>query len=166
MKEKVYTIHNIWDMTIVEGIADYKGKPHLFCSLSPDNDESGFFSDRYQLTPLTANIFELEMQSWYYWLHWLDMWKKSIKIPHSNEYNKLREVNSYDQISIDSFFTQEEKEKAEENYQRKLIIDHYLNNSLSLPYQLKAEFHGTTDGTSKTEDLFVEWTDLLDRKIS
>lgn len=166
MKEKVHTIHQIWDMSIIDGVADYKGYPHRFFSLGTEDNESGFFSDRYELIPLTPEIFFIVMQCWQYWLHWLDLSNIGIKVPHSNEYAKLRKEYTFSEISLDNVnFTQEEKEKAENNYQRELILDDYLSNTKPVPFQVRAEFSGTTDGTSKTENLFVEWTDLLDRKI-
>jgi len=165
MKEKVHTIHQIWDMTIIDGVADYKGQPHQFFSLEPDKGEPGFFSDRYELIPLTAEIFTLVMQGWQYWLHWLEMNKKGIHIPHSRKYAEMRKELSYNQIVVEEPFTQVEKEKAEDNYQRKLIVEKYIKDTKCIPFQIRAEFIGTTDGTSKTEDLFVEWTDLLDKKI-
>lgn len=153
-------------MTIVEGIADYKGTHCHFCSLNPDKDETGFFSNRYKLIPLTTEIFDLEMKSWSYWLYWIDMSRKGIFIPHSNEYEKARKEVSYKQLSFDNpYFTQHEKEQAEQNYQRKLVIDNYLKTALPLPYQVKAKFQGSTDFSSETEKMFVEWTDLPGRKI-
>ncbi|MDU1891256.1 MAG: hypothetical protein E6767_11250 [Dysgonomonas sp.] len=166
MNEKVYTIPSIWDMTIVEGVADYKGVPHHFYCLNPDKGEDGFFSDRYKLIPLTSVIFELEMLSWSNWLHWLDMYRKGCRIPHSNEYEKERKIKPYDQVFFDNKnFTQEEKERAEQNFQWQLEIDKYLGITAPLSYQVKGIFSGSTDFSSKTEDLFVEWIDLKNRYI-
>ncbi|MFT3994580.1 MAG: hypothetical protein QM660_09755 [Dysgonomonas sp.] len=166
MKEKVYTIPSIWDMTILEGVADYKGYPHHFCILDPEDGEDGFFSDKYKLILLTYEIFDLEMKSWAHWLHWLDMSQKGIHIPHSVDYAKARKEISYEQVNFDNcHFTQQEKELAEQNYQSELIVKNYLRKAAPLPYQVKGVFQGSTDFSSKTENLFVEWFDLLERNI-
>lgn len=166
MKEKVYTIPSTWDMTIVEGVADYKGLPHHFYSLDTEGEEEGFFSDRYSLTPLTSDIFDLEMKSWSYWLRWLEMLKKGIHLPHSNDYSKLRKEKSYDEITFDNpHFTETEKKMAEQNYQWELTINNYLETTTPLPYQVRGNFQGSTDFSSKTENLLVQWKDLLNKPL-
>ncbi len=54
--ERIYAITNFYDVPR-EGIADYRGAPHLFdCEFSEDLDD---YSDRYWLAPISQALADL-----------------------------------------------------------------------------------------------------------
>ncbi len=156
MKEKVYTVHNYWDMTIISGVADYHKIPHYFHYLDPkQDDDASFFSDRYQLTIFSPEILALELQNWTYWLDWL---RQEGHVPHPNDYRKRRMSISLEEIlQTDNTISRDVWMKAEEYYQNEIIIQDYLQSTLPLPYQIRGDFSGNLNGT----DTYVEWVDLL-----
>jgi hypothetical protein len=67
MLEKVYCIHDYWDMIPVSGVAEYKGGKYYFTfTFDRIKDE---WSDEYDLKYLSDEIFELELENWRYWSH-------------------------------------------------------------------------------------------------
>lgn len=95
MKEKVYSVNNYWDMTILEGIADFRGQPYYYANTF--SEEQDDWTDEYLLTPLPEEIFTLGLETWNYWLHWLKTYHQT-KIPHNVEYAQQRETQSFKEI--------------------------------------------------------------------
>ena len=149
IKEKVYSVDNYWDMTILEGIADYNGCPHYYeCVFSEKQDD---WTNDYLLMPLSENIFTLGKEKWSYWLHWLAT-NKETKIPHPVDYAKQRKVESFEELATTDIDF-EEWRKTEQNYQNNLIFDSYLKANVP-KIKVKGLFSGQINGT----DTFVEWT--------
>ncbi|MFV0540976.1 MAG: hypothetical protein ACK5MZ_07020 [Aestuariibaculum sp.] len=123
MKNKVYCVHNYWDNTILEGVADFNNKPYFFeCIFSDLNDD---WTNEYILTLFTNDIFSLEISNWKYWLHWLT--QKSI--PHPVNYAEQRLNESFESISKNKM-NYEEWENAEKYYQNNIIIKNYLKTEV------------------------------------
>ena len=60
MLEKVYCVQNYWDMTILEGVADFKNKKYHFnCIFSEKND---VWINVYELKLLHDNIFRFLLE--------------------------------------------------------------------------------------------------------
>jgi hypothetical protein len=51
---------------VLDGIADYQGRPHRFQIGSID----GVADDRYELTPLSEQAFAAAMETWEIWRRW------------------------------------------------------------------------------------------------
>lgn len=147
--EKVYCAHDQYDGIILSGVADLNGQPcyfsRIFNSGLADN-----WTEIYELTILDETTFRLELESWKYWLSWLD----SQKDPHPVHYADLRKTEPMDSLVVKSRFEDAESlNKAEENYQNKLKINTFLNSRIPTHYA-KAEFFGDRDGI----DTQVKWT--------
>ena len=150
MKEKVYSVDNYWDMTILAGMADYNGQPFYYTNVF--SKEQNEWTDEYLLTSLSEDVFALGKEMWNYWLHWLATSNKT-KIPHQYNYAKEREIKHFKElVTVDSEF--EEWKKVEQNYQNGLVFDSYLKENLPT-INAKGLFSGKIDGT----DTFVEWTE-------
>ncbi|WP_426478710.1 hypothetical protein ACP3T3_04405 [Chryseobacterium sp. CBSDS_008] len=149
MKEKVYSIDNYWDMTVIEGIADYNGKPYYYTNIFSESEDE--WTNEYLLTPLPEDIFTLGLKIWNYWLYWLKTYNHT-KVPHQGEYAKQRENHSPDFLMKVDIET-DEWLKAEQNYQNQFVFDHYLKANQPTA-KAKGVFNGKIDGT----DAFVEWT--------
>lgn len=150
MKEKVYSVDHYWDMTILEGIADFNGRPHYYANIFSEKEDD--WTDEYLLTPLSEAIFKLGKEIWNYWLYWLET-SNETKIPHAVEYAKERRIKSFESLNIKNG-SSEEWAKAEKNYQNQLVFDDYLKfNTPGI--KVKGTFSGKIDGT----ETFVEWTD-------
>jgi hypothetical protein len=51
-----------------KGIADYKGKPHLYeCIFDEGKDE---YTESFRLAPVGAKAFQLAMEDWAIWKRW------------------------------------------------------------------------------------------------
>ncbi|MCT2564059.1 hypothetical protein [Chryseobacterium herbae] len=148
MKEKVYSIDNYWDMTVIEGMADFNGKPCYFVNIFSEDQND--WTDEYLLTLLPENILLLGQEIWMYWLYWLATAKET-KITHPSEYADQRKNKSFENLSsID--LNSEECTKAEQNYQNQLVFNDYLSAN-SPTMKAKGSFRGKIDGT----ETFVEW---------
>ncbi|WP_454045629.1 hypothetical protein [Chryseobacterium sp. Marseille-Q8038] len=150
MKEKVYSVDNYWDMTVIEGIADFKGKPYYYSNIFSDSEDD--WTNEYLLTTLPENIFRLGLELRNYWLYWLET-SSQTKIPHPVEYAKHRENQSFEFLTKSDINT-EEWLKTEQNYQNQLTFTHYLKTN-SPVVKAKGAFGGKIDGT----DTFVEWAE-------
>ncbi|MFS4472460.1 hypothetical protein [Chryseobacterium sp. T20] len=149
MKEKVYSVDNYWDMNVLEGIADYNGKPCYYINIFSEAEDD--WTNEYLLTPLSEDIFTLGLEIWNYWLYWLRTYNQT-KVPHQVEYAKQRKNHSFDFLMKADVDT-EEWLKAEQNYQNHFVFDHYLKANQPT-VKAKGVFNGKIDGT----DTFVEWT--------
>ncbi|NDV66766.1 hypothetical protein [Bacteroides sp. 224] len=150
MKEKVYSVDNHWDMTIIEGTANYNGRAFHYANIF--SDEKDDWTDEYLLTPLPDDIFEHCKSLQNYWFHWLSS-QQQTKIPHPIEYAKEREATSFEKL-IQINTNAEEWEKAELNYQNQLIFNNYLKSKVAI-LKAKGSFFGKINGT----ETFVEWTE-------
>ncbi len=150
MKEKVYSVDNYWDMTIIEGTADYNGRVFYYTNIF--SDEQDDWTNEFLLTPLPEDIFVLSRNLWNYWLNWVATHKET-KIPHAVEYAKGRITKSFEEfVTIDTDF--EEWRKAEQNYQNQLVFDNYIKSQVPI-IKAKGSFSGKVNGT----ETFVEWTE-------
>jgi len=151
MREKVYSVLNYWDMTVIEGIADYNGQPFYYANTF--SEEQDDWTDEFLLRPLSDDVFTLGKEIWNYWLHWLATYNET-KISHPHEYSKQRKKKNFEElVTVDAEF--EEWKKAEQNYQNGLVFDNYLKVNVPT-IKVKGLFSGKIDGT-KT---FVEWTEM------
>lgn len=156
MKEKVLAVYNHWDMTILEGVANYKGFPHYFRNLVLDNNEYDFYSNIYQLTYIESHLEKLVIDNWEYWLYFINN-QSNKNLPDYWTYRKTRKNTSFDDIKItDTEILEEEWSKAEKNYKNELIINDYLEFKDCIPNQIEGFFSGKINGT----DTYVEWADL------
>ncbi|SFN00489.1 hypothetical protein SAMN05421594_0289 [Chryseobacterium oleae] len=150
MKEKVYSIDNYWDMTVIEGMADFKDNPCYFVNIFSENQND--WTDEYLLTLLPEDILILGKEVWKYWLYWLAT-SKETKIPHPHDYADQRKNKSFENLlSVDQ--NPEEYIKAEHNYQNQIVFNDYLQSN-SPTMKAKGLFSGKIDGT----ETFVEWLD-------
>lgn len=150
MKEKVYSVNNYWDMTIIEGIADYNGRAFYYTNIF--SEEQDDWTDEFLLTPLFDDIFTLGKINWDYWLHWLKTCTIT-KIPHPVNYAQERNTKSFEELATTDTDIEEWK-KAEQNYQNQLIFDNYLQSQIPI-IKAKGLFCGKIDGT----DTSVEWAE-------
>lgn len=65
--ETVYTMPYWYDGPR-EGIADFRGHPHLF--ISEWSDVAGLESDTFLLMPIDPETFALALEDWAIWLRW------------------------------------------------------------------------------------------------
>lgn len=65
--ERVHTVDNYFDGPR-EGLADYQGCPHRY--KSEWDDAADDWADAFQLTPVDAETFELEIERWQIWRTW------------------------------------------------------------------------------------------------
>ena len=165
MNEKVYCVDNYWDMTIIEGIAQYNNENYFFeCVFSDEDDD---WSNMYNLTLLDKNIFKISMENWEYWKQWLKDYNNGIKIiPHSVEYAKKRQTMTMEEIvceinKVNNLIKLTEEnytiKSAENYYQNKIIIKKYLENNKPM-YKARSSFCGDLRGINKTE---VKWENLI-----
>ncbi|MDR2635650.1 MAG: hypothetical protein LBC08_02340 [Campylobacteraceae bacterium] len=156
MIEKVHCVNNFWDMTIVEGIADYNDKKYYFnCIFSNDIDD---WTDIYELTLLDDYIFELALENWEYWKNWLKKFNKkfSSEIPHPVEYAKTRKTLTVDEIFNGKNIERDAIELTEKYYQNEIIINKYLKDTKPI-YKATGTFLGKIDGM----DTKVEWKNVI-----
>lgn len=66
--EKIHTIQDWWDGPR-EGVADYKGKPHVFTRVFDEDLDD--YSDFFLLTPITEEEFHLIMEGNEIWKRWV-----------------------------------------------------------------------------------------------
>lgn len=145
MREKVYSVHNYWDNKILEGVADFMGKPHyLNCIFSNELDD---WSDEYYLKPLTEQFFLLDKRSWSYWISW----KKQNKIPHPIAYEIKRQKQSFEEL-IKNADNKQDWERAEAYYQDQIVFNNYLDNNV---HSIQAK--GIFSGLFKERYTSVEW---------
>ena len=65
--EVVHTVTDYYDGPR-KGIANYQGIPHFYeCEFGAANDD---YSDRYQLTPIDEQLFQLALEDWGIWKRW------------------------------------------------------------------------------------------------
>lgn len=150
MKEKVYSVNNYWDMTIIEGMADFKGQPHYYTNIFSEKEDN--WTDEYLLTPLSEDIFILSKEIWNYWLNWVETSNKT-KVLHPVEYAKEREIKSFESLITDNVYF-EEWVKAEKNHQNQFVFNHYLKVNKPI-IKARGVFSGKIDGT----ETFVEWSE-------
>lgn len=150
MKEKVYSVLNYWDMTIIEGIADYNGQPFYYTNVFSEKQDD--WTDEYLLAPLSEDVFTLGKEIWNYWLHWLATYNET-KIPHPVNYAEQRKMKHFEAfVTVDTEY--EEWKRAEQNYQNELAFDNY--QKINMPtIKAKGLFSGKINGT----ETFVEWTE-------
>lgn len=67
--ERVYTIDE-WRTGPRAGVANFAGVPHFYRSVSPDSDAWSPDEDRFELTPLTAELFEMILEANALFLRW------------------------------------------------------------------------------------------------
>ena len=72
--EKVHTVNDYWDGPI-EGVADFRGKPHKFKLLFDENEDD--YSTDYELQKISTKEFDLILQSWSLWIKWNDKKNKT-----------------------------------------------------------------------------------------
>ena len=134
------------------GIAEFNNKPYFFeCVFSNLEDD---WTNEYILTPLTNEIFSLEISNWKYWLYWLTQ----NTIPHPIDYAAQRLNESFESISKDKI-NYKEWDKAEKYYQNKIIIENFLKTEVA-KIRLKGIFSGRINGS----DTFVEWSEIKNKK--
>lgn len=68
MFETVYALWYWWDGP-QEGIADYRGRPHVF--VSEWCEEADDYGDAFLLKPLDDDTFRLAMEGWAIWQRWM-----------------------------------------------------------------------------------------------
>ena len=146
--DKVWSIFDYWDMTILSGIAQY-GDKRVYFENSFDAQEANF-SEEYFLTELTPDIFDKALENWAYWLDWL----KKHSIEHPVEYAKKRKLQSY--ASLVGKYDQTALENAEKYYQNELLIQHFIHQQTD-KLRLKGIFEGDIRGIDAT---FVQWQRL------
>lgn len=65
--EKVFTVMDYYDGPR-QGIANFNGSPYFYdCIFSHEKQD---YSDLYQLTPISNEVFELSMEDWAIWERW------------------------------------------------------------------------------------------------
>ena len=65
--ESVYTVVDYYDGPR-KGIADYRGKPHLYeCIFDESKDD---YTDSFRLAPVDPQIYQLAMEDWGIWQRW------------------------------------------------------------------------------------------------
>jgi hypothetical protein len=60
--ERVYTIDE-WRAGPKAGVANFDGVPHFYRSVSPDSEAWSPDEDRFELTPLSAELFEMMLEA-------------------------------------------------------------------------------------------------------
>jgi hypothetical protein len=65
--EHVYTINLYYDGPRL-GVADFRGKPHVYESQFSDMDDE--YTDRFWLMELEPELFKLVLEDWGIWLRW------------------------------------------------------------------------------------------------
>ena len=65
--ERVYTVVDYYDGPR-KGIADYRGKPHLYECIF--DEAKGNYSNSFLLAPLDSETFRLAMEDWAIWERW------------------------------------------------------------------------------------------------
>jgi hypothetical protein len=60
--ESVYTIDE-WHAGPRAGVANFAGVPHFYRSVSPDNEAWSPDEDRFELTPLSLELFEMMLEA-------------------------------------------------------------------------------------------------------
>lgn len=65
--EAVFTVTDYYDGPR-RGIANYKGKPHLYASIFDESKDE--YTDLFWLTPIDTATFELAMEDWAIWQRW------------------------------------------------------------------------------------------------
>ena len=149
MLEKVYCVHNYWDMTILEGVADFKNKKYHFKCIFSEKDDD--WTDVYELKLLDDNIFKLLLENWEYWKKWL----KQTFMPHPVEYAKNRKTKTVEEIFFGKNIEKISIEETEKYYQNEIIIQEYLKSKSSI-LKAKCVFFGKINGM----DTNVEWTNV------
>jgi hypothetical protein len=114
--EKVHTVNDYWDGPI-EGVADFRGKPHKFKLLFDENEDD--YSTDYELQKISTKEFDLILQSWSLWIKWNDKKNKTKEefdshpiLPSDKEecekidaqLKKLAESNDSNKFKIKGFF--------------------------------------------------------------
>jgi hypothetical protein len=142
-REKVHAVYNYFD-GILEGVADYMGKPYYF-------DMYG--TNERLLTPLNDEVFSLILESWNYWLHYVSVHKSTI--PHPCDYAKMRETQTFSEIEKMNA-PKGEWARAEQNYQDDLRIKEFLSTH---PPTLKAKADFQGRGYNGEDEASVVWHD-------
>ena len=65
--ERVHTVTDYYDGPI-EGVADYRGAPHLY--VAEFDDKAGDYSSVFRLTPISPAAFGFLMEGWKIWRRW------------------------------------------------------------------------------------------------
>ena len=65
--ELVFTVEDYYDGPR-KGIANYQGRPHFYECIFDGKKQN--YSDRFQLTPLDQNTFEIALEAWEIWRRW------------------------------------------------------------------------------------------------
>ncbi|HLW53017.1 MAG TPA: hypothetical protein VKW06_09240 [Candidatus Angelobacter sp.] len=65
--EEVFTVTDYWDGPR-KGVANFKGLPHFYDSIFDGAKDE--YSDLYQLTPISQDVFELVKEDWAIWKRW------------------------------------------------------------------------------------------------
>ncbi len=60
--ERVYTIDE-WQAGPRAGVANFAGVPHFFHSVSPDSEAWSPDEERFELTPLSADLFDMMLEA-------------------------------------------------------------------------------------------------------
>jgi hypothetical protein len=159
MFEKVYCVHDYWDMTIINGIADYNRKKYYFNCIFSDDEEC--WTDIYELILLDDYIFKLSLDNWDYWKKWLKGFfnNGNYTMPHPVEYARSRRKLAVEKIFDGKNIGKDLIELTETYCQNGITIDEYLKNRKPI-YKAKGIFSGDIDGVNDTR---VEWENI--RKI-
>ena len=67
--ERVYTVTDCYDGPR-EGIADYRGVPHVFRSCALDAESWDPDDPRFSLCPISDDALSLALEDWSIWLRW------------------------------------------------------------------------------------------------
>jgi hypothetical protein len=65
--ELVFTVEDYYDGPR-KGIANYQGRPHFYECIFDEKKQN--YSNRFQLTPLDQNSFEIALEAWEIWRRW------------------------------------------------------------------------------------------------
>jgi hypothetical protein len=152
MKENVYCVYHFWDMTILEGIAQYNNESFFFESTF-ESEGGSWMGNTYNLTLLDENIFKLSLENWEYWKQYVE---QSV-LPPPDEYAEKRKVMTEEEIFSETLKNNLSKLNEKSYQQNELIIKNYLKNTKPI-YQAKGDFYGDINGIGTTE---VIWENVI-----
>ena len=92
--ERVHTLSDYYDGPR-EGLANYHGKPHRY--LNQWDNTADDWSETYELTPVDAEIFGLEMERWQIWRTWEQAFHAG-EVPHESHPGYGGQNARYDEL--------------------------------------------------------------------
>jgi hypothetical protein len=78
--EKVFTVTDYYDGPR-QGVANFKGEPHFYDCIFDETRND--YSNLYQLTPVSPQVFDLAMEDWAIWERWESAFHAGSRVPHS-----------------------------------------------------------------------------------